>query len=51
MLIGLGLGLGRMSHCTSVETVMIAHRLGDFVVNPLQVEYTSPSQFLKASGY
>ena len=32
--IGLGLGLGRMSHC-SVETVMIAHGLGDFVVNPL----------------
>ena len=30
----LGLGLGRMSHC-SIETVMIAHRLGDFVVNPL----------------
>ena len=26
MLIGLGLGLGRMSH-RSVETVMIAHRL------------------------
>ena len=31
---GLGLGLGRMSHC-SVDTVMIAQRLGDFVVNPL----------------
>ena len=32
----LGLGLGRMSHCIcSVETVMIAHRLDDFVVNPL----------------
>ena len=34
LLIGLGLGLGCMSHC-SIETVMIAHRLGDFVVNPL----------------
>ena len=34
LLIRLGLGLGRMSHC-SIETVMKAHRLGDFVVNPL----------------
>ena len=29
LLIGLGLG------CKFVETVIIAHRLGDFVVNPL----------------
>ena len=42
----IGLGLGRMS----VKTVMIAHRLGDLVVNIL-FKYTPQPQFLKASGY